>query len=545
MPRSGYNHVVLKRAGFIAVALVFWLSILSHAQSAPTISRTLIVIPFENTSSAPGLEWIGESFPEMLGQRLASPALYVLGREDRIRAYDQLGIPVDLHPSRATIYRVSEQLGVDYVVLGHYTFDGRTFTASAQLLDMQKLHLSPAITASGPLIELIDIQSTLAWNLLRILRPELSVNRDAFRAAAPPIRLDAFENYVRGIIASDSSEKIQRFREAARIAPNYTEAILQLGKTYYGEGEYDQAIASLERVPRGDSLGREAAFFLGLSAYAHGDLAKAQSAFSLLASQLPLTEVRNNLGVVAARRGDKSSLEDFQKAVQADPNDPDYRFNLGLAYYRAGDLAAASRQLREALNIKPSDQEAKSLLETISASATHKLQTGTLSSARIPQERMKRNYDESSFRQLALEIQATAEERLVKTDPRTHAQFHATRGHELLFQGFVAEAEAEFRESISLDPTNADAHSGLARVLETRQDLAGARSEASAALRLRQFAEPLLVLARLDLRDNRTESASQSVDRALQLEPSNSSALALKRAIAAKLAEKAQPLPNP
>ena len=154
-----------------------------------------------------------------------------------------------------------------------------------------------------------------------------------------------------------------------------------MGKTYYGEGEYEQAITSLERVPRGDSLGREAAFFLGLAAYAHGDLAKAQSAFSLLASQLPLTEVRNNLGVVAARRGDKSSLEDFQKAVQADPNDSDYRFNLGLAYYRAGDLAAASRQLREALNIRPSDQEAKSLLETISASATHNLQTGTVSSA--------------------------------------------------------------------------------------------------------------------------------------------------------------------
>ena len=109
----------------------------------------------------------------------------------------------------------------------------------------------------------------------------------------------------------------------------------------------------------------------------------------------------------------------------------------------------------------------------------------------------------------------------------------------------MAEAEAEFREAVSLDTSNAEAHSGLARVLESRQDLPGARSEASAALRLRQFAEPLLVLARLDLRDNRTDSASQSVDRALQLEPANGSALALKRAIAAKLAEKAQPLPNP
>jgi Tfp pilus assembly protein PilF len=159
-------------------------------------------------------------------------------------------------------------------------------------------------------------------------------------------------------------------------------------------------------------------------------------------------------------------------------------------------------------------------------------------------ERIRVNYEESSFRQLMMKLDAAAEERLAKADPRVHARFHADHGHELLSQGFVAEAESEFQESVKLDPSNADAHAGLARVLEANQDAAGARTEAEAALRLRQFAEPLLVLARLDLRDNRTETAAEKVDRALRLDPSNAQALALKRAVAAKLAEKAQPLPN-
>jgi len=85
----------------------------------------------------------------------------------------------------------------------------------------------------------------------------------------------------------------------------------------------------------------------------------------------------------------------------------------------------------------------------------------------------------------------------------------------------------------------------LARALESKPDHIAARAEANTALRLRPFAEPLLVLARLDLSDNKMETAAESVNRALQLEPSNGSALALKRAIAAKLAEKAPPLPNP
>jgi tetratricopeptide (TPR) repeat protein len=505
----------------------------------------LVIAPFDNISNAPGLEWIGESFPEILGPRMSSRSLYIVGRDDRVRAFDQAGLPINLRPSRATLYRIAEQMGVDYVVFGRYSFDGRIFTAKAQLMDMEKLRLSPEVTEAGPLIELIDLQTALAWDLLRIIRPDFPVSRDAFNAAAPPLRLDAFENYVRGMSTTDPEEKIRHFRAAVRTAPNYTAALLQLGKTYYAERQYEQAIAVLERIPSGDSIAREAYFYLGLAAYFHGDFVRSQNAFHSLAAQLPLTEVYNNLGVVAARRGDKSALEFFQKAVQADPADADYRFNLAVSYFRAGDQSNAVRQLHEALSLRPNDTEAKSFLDTVNGIPAVRSAQNVPLQGRIPLERIKRNYDESSFRQLVIEIQAEAESRLAKTDPRTHARFHVTRGHELLAQGFVGEAESEFREAIALDSGDADAHAGLARVLEIKTDAAGARAEANAALRIRAFAEPLLVLARLDLSDNKTDTAAASVNRALQLEPSNGSALALKRAIAAKLAEKAQPLPNP
>ena len=531
------------------VFLNLWVVMLvafATAQSPASRGKMLLVTPFENVSGTPGLQWIGDAFPEILGQRMSSRALYVIGRDDRLRAFDQLGLPVTLRPSRATLYRVAEQMGVDYLVFGYYSFDGRILTAKAQLLDMEKMRLSPEIIESGPLIELIDLQTALAWDLVRIVRPDFPVSHDAFKAAAPPIRLDAFENYIRGILATMPQEKIRRFREAVRLSPNYTAALLQLGKSYYSERQYEQAIATLEKIPSGDSIAREASFYLGLAAYYHGDLAKSQNAFRALASQLPLMEVYNNLGVVSARRGDKGALDYFQKAVQTDPNDPDYRFNLAISYFRAGDQPNAARQVREALNLRPNDSEAKAFLDLVTGLPTIRA-AQTLPSPRpgIPLERIKRNYDESSFRQLVLEIEAEAETRMAKTDPRTHARFHVTRGHELLGQGFVSEAENEFREAISLDANNADAHAGLARALESKPDPITARAEANTALRLRPFAEPLLVLARLDLSDNKMETAAESVNRALQLEPSNGSALALKRAIAAKLAEKAPPLPNP
>jgi tetratricopeptide (TPR) repeat protein len=446
-----------------------------------------------------------------------------------------MGIPADVHPSRATLYRIAEQMGVDYVVLGQYAFDGRTFAATAQLLDMKRQRLSPPATESGPLIELIDVQTLLAWDLLHALRPGFSISRESFRAGAAPVRLDALENYVRGMIASTPEEKIQKFKEAVRINPGYAQASLQLGRTYYAERQYDFAVSALQKIPRSDSLAREASFFLGLAAYYQGDYPTSKSAFDFLASQIPLTEVYNNLGVLAYRTGDKSALQYFQRAVQADPNDADYHFNLGLAHLRSGNLTEAVRHVREASNLRPNDTETKAFVGTLQAG---------MNGSKPPAPRIKRNYDESSFRQVALEIEAEAEKNLA-ADPHSHAQFHVTRGHELLGQGFVLEAEREFREAALLDNFNAEAHAGLASSLEAKQDTTGARSEAQAALRIRTFAEPLLVLARLDLSENKVEAASQGVDRVLQLDPANGPAVALKRAIAAKLAQKAQPLLNP
>jgi len=40
-------------------------------------------------------------------------------------------------------------------------------------------------------------------------------------------------------------------------------------------------------------------------------------------------------------------VEYFSKAVNADPNDSDYCFNLAVALFKNGDSAAAGRQLKE------------------------------------------------------------------------------------------------------------------------------------------------------------------------------------------------------
>lgn len=507
-----------------------------------SVGQTVVVLPFENASKAPGLEWIGESFPEVVGQRLAANgSLYVVSRDVRRYAFDRLGIPADARPSLATLIKLGESMDADYLVVGGYTYDGQTFTTTAQLLDMRKLRLSNEMRESGPLPQLLDLELALTWDLLRRLNPNQIMSRNEFVAAGPAVRLDALEKYIRGLMASDRPERLRYLRDAVRINPAYTPTIMQLARTYYAAHDYAQAATWFARVPQKEPTAREAQFYLGMSSFYTGDLARAQAAFDFVATRLPLTEVYNNLGVVAGRRGLNSAAEYFQRAVRTDPSDPDYKFNLAVALYKAGDATGAAKQLRDLLALRP-DAEAKAFLEQASAGPPPMVKGQP--TVRVPLERIKPNYDESSFRQLAAEIESFNEARMAEADPKVHAAFHVQHGREMLAQELLVVAERDFREAVVLDPASAGAHAGLARILDLTNDPKAARAEAQAALKLGPSADAFLVLGRLDLDENKTEAASANVEQALKLEPANAAAQALKNAIAAKLAEKAQPLPN-
>ena len=517
------------------IRLILVLLLATSASFAQAPLRTVLILPFENSSKATGLDWISEAFPEIVGESIGSAAIYIIPRDDRNLAFDRMGVPLGAHLSRETLYRISEQLDADYVILGKYDYDGQTFTATAQLLDMKKLYLAPEIKESGPLVNMVNIQRALAWDLLHTLAPTSVGSKDAFLQYAPSIRLDAFENYVRGELASTRAEKIQRFHEAVRLNPNYTQAVFQLGKTYYTNREYESAASWFVRVPATDSLAGQADFYRGLSCYYVSDYDCAESAFTMLAANFPLPEVVNNLGVVQGRRGKRSEVEWLQKAVAADPNDPDYHFNLAVAYARLFDNAHATAELTQTLQLRPSDTEAKSFLDSF-GSGNASVRSGSIGAGKLPVQRIKRNYDETSYRQLTLEIERVAETKLSTEGPQQHAQFHVDRGQQLLSQGFNTDAASAFREAIALDPTNPAAHAGLAEAYAASGKDKEAVAEANAAVRLQPSAGPYLLLARENLKENKLSAASEEVDRALQLDPHNQDAVILKHTIKEKLA---------
>src|SRR5258705_6681662 len=117
------------------------------------------------------------------------------------------------------------------------------------------------------------------------------------------------------------------------------------------------------RPARPHARGTPRARFAGVSSKhnptRHDD---AFATFKALADAQPTPNVLNNLGVVQLRRGSASQSGAptyfFNQAVEADPDDPDYLFNLGYAYWENHDPQAAVYWLRETVRRNPADGDA-------------------------------------------------------------------------------------------------------------------------------------------------------------------------------------------
>ena len=204
---------------------------------------------------------------------------------------------------------------------------------------------------------LLDVLNSTAWRVARSLDPQYPVAENTFVAAGSDLRLDGFENYIRGLVDPNNADRIRHLKEATQINPKFSLGWLALGQGYFANQQYELAAAALGHLPKNDPNALYAEFYRGLAFFYTGNYAKAEDAFGFIAGQLPLSEVLNNEGVAESRHGlDGSAL--FRQAITNNPADPDYSFNLAVALNRKGDRSGATAALKQALTLRPQDSEA-------------------------------------------------------------------------------------------------------------------------------------------------------------------------------------------
>ena len=374
-------------------------------------AETVLVLPFSNQSNSinnsANIDWIGESIAEAVRESLAAEGVLALEREDRLEAFRRLSLRSNALLTRASVIKVGEALDASEVIYGHYELalaspgssggSRGTLRIGARILDLRHMRQGADIEESGDLEDLATLEARLSWDTLHALAPKSAPPEEEFLADRPRVRLDALESYIRGLLAGNPEQQHRFFMQAARLDGAYSQPCFQLGKSFWGKKDYRVAAGWLGRVHRGDPHYLEAQFFLGLCDYQVGDYTSAVKCFETVAASVPLNEVYNDLGAAQMRTNPAAAIDSFRKALEGDSADPDYRFNLACALWRAGQYPAAAENFRALLQTNPNDEEAAALL-------------GHADRRELPHpgseghERLKTNYEETAYRQLKAEL---------------------------------------------------------------------------------------------------------------------------------------------
>ncbi len=542
------------RAVIVLCAALFFTTSLC-AQQPPGNRGVYLVFPFENAGASPRLSWLSEGLEELTIQALSAGGQQVYSHAGRTTEMERNGLPFSAKLSRASMLRVAQDLDADFVVFGSFTSDGKTLTIDSHVLRTDPLALLPSVRETGPLDSLMEMRSKVVWRLLsesdKAYRPTLVEFSKGQRA----LRLDAFEHYIRGLLANEDEPRLRELREASRLEPSWPDPYFALAETYFTRNDCATALSFLAHVPPAHDRYVEALFSTGVCRLQMNQPERAEEVFTSLEtalrgegkneSQADATgaeppEILNNLAVARARQGKTAAAQaDLRRATDLDPDEDDYPFNLGLLAAQTGDFAGAAAAFREAAERKPDNPEDRALLvqslekagkkaeaDQERESAAEALGPNALQSAHVDAKpdagfRLARIRTELDTTALRLEIAASgsaANSAAASTAADTSAS-HIRRGRQELAAGRLDSAESAFRSVLRTTPANAAAHRGLAEVDHRRGKLDDAVKELQASLAARNSALVRTMLARIYLEQKKPELARAEVQRALQLAP--------------------------
>src|SRR3974390_2303695 len=190
----------------------------SHSHSQDGI---YLVFPFENVGAPARLDWIGEGLEELTIQWLSSSGQQVYSHEGRLNEMDRYGLPPTAKLSRATMLHVAQELDADYIVFGYFSSDGNKLTVSARVMRVDPVALLPVVREPAPLESLMDLQSKIIWKLLTTTDQNYYLSFSEFNKRQRPLLLAAFEQYIRGLLATEDDARIRFLKEAVRLEPDW------------------------------------------------------------------------------------------------------------------------------------------------------------------------------------------------------------------------------------------------------------------------------------------------------------------------------------
>ena len=450
--------------------------------AAPARAQTgVLVMPFENVTRDARIFWLGEASAVLLTDDVNALGGDAVTRQERQRAFARLQVPPAATLTDATLIRIGQVVGAAEIVVGTLHLESDVLVVKARRIALDTGRVLATITERGSVADLFATFERVA----RQIAPPSQKSAEEIRLQHPSV--DVFANFIKGLLSETPQTAVNYLWAALRAQPNFERARLALWDVYANQGDYGHALDAIAAIPADSPNARRVRFLTALAKLELKQYEEAFKIFTALSEEQPTANVLNNLGVVQLRRFAPAQtglpVYFFDKAVKADPDDSDYAFNLGYAYWLSRDIQASIYWLREAVRRNRADADAHFVLGTALAaggSAAEALRErelarrlsaeyespGAQSSAAnfvdgVPRglERVKHEAELPRSRRIESRLAASEQ-----SDREETARFHLDRGRRHYQQDNDREALVELDRALYLSPYLAEGHLLLGRI---------------------------------------------------------------------------------
>jgi serine/threonine protein kinase/Tfp pilus assembly protein PilF len=300
-----------------------------HALTAPVEGaerlKSIAVLPFANSSSDPGQEYLSDGLTDEISNALTR--LRYLRVASRTSTFALKGQP---HDVRA----IGERLNVQAVLEGSVSRERNRIRVTAQLVDTADGYQLWADRYEREIADVFAIEEEIAHSIVRALRVIASDRERRGLAHAPTASIQAYECYLRGrqFLYQTRKKSLEYARElfsqAIQLDPNYALAYAGLADT-----------VSLLNVyyPR-----------------AAADLAEADAASRRaldLAPELPEAHTSRAFALWMLGQN-RASREEFATALRMDAKQFDAHYLLARARFQSGEMEEAARGFERAAEVR-------------------------------------------------------------------------------------------------------------------------------------------------------------------------------------------------
>ena len=342
-PIARLQRTLVRRKGTVAAAAVLAAAIGTAAYFAakagappPVIEEptTLAVVPFNNASGDPSLDWLGPSLAEILITELGQSSHLRTVSSDRVhQILNDLRIPLGAKLEPATITRLAEFSSAETIVSGQFLKLGDQIRIDATLQDLEEASTIPLKVEAANENELLAAIATLAQSV----QENLGLSRDivaelqAKRLRPSSESIQALRLYNEGLqLARQGShlEALKRFEASTSEDPNFALAYSELAQTYAELGYSEKAQRFSRRSVE-------------------------------LSQKLPPQERYLVLAVQARILQDhEKAIESYQNLIEVLPDDRDVHYRLALLYEETGGFEQAADHISRVLDHDPNRLDA-------------------------------------------------------------------------------------------------------------------------------------------------------------------------------------------